>query len=193
VCPGKAAARAGGDAANVSPERLGISAAIRASEGRKRVYYAAFLATLAIFMAIAESIIPRPLPWLRLGLANAVTLYAFGVLRPKEVLLVVLCRTVASSLLLGTFLSVSFVLSLTGALTSFAVMLLMYRGLRRWVSLVGISIVGAVTSNAAQLFVVNALFVGSRLSMYLLPFLFLFALVGGTVSGLFGRFLTENL
>jgi heptaprenyl diphosphate synthase len=180
-------------AADRVDRRIGISEAIRTSEGRKRVYYAAFLSTLAIFLAIAESIIPKPLPWFRLGLANAVTLYAFSVLRPREVLLVVLSRTIASSLLLGTFLSVSFILSLTGVLASLAVMLLLYYGLGRWVSLVGISIVGAVTSNAAQLFVVNALFVGSRLSMYLLPFLFLFALVGGTVSGLFGRFLTENL
>ena len=180
-------------AADRVDRRIGISEAIRTSEGRKRGYYAAFLSTLAIFLAIAESIIPKPLPWFRLGLANAVTLYAFSVLRPREVLLVVLSRTIASSLLLGTFLSVSFILSLTGVLASLAVMLLLYYGLGRWVSLVGISIVGAVTSNAAQLFVVNALFVGSRLSMYLLPFLFLFALVGGTVSGLFGRFLTENL
>jgi len=174
-------------------EKVEISRIIRASEGRKRVYYAAFLATLAIFFSIAESVIPKPLPWMRLGLANAITLYAFCVLRPREVLLVVISRTVAASLLLGTFLSMGFILSLTGALSSFSVMLLMYRSLRRWVSPVGISVAGAVTSNTAQLALVNALFVGSRLSLYLLPFLFLFALVGGIVSGFLGRFLTENL
>jgi heptaprenyl diphosphate synthase len=130
---------------------------------------------------------------MRLGLANAITLYAFSVMKPKEVLLIIVGRVVAASLLLGTFLSMGFVLSLTGALSSFLVMLCMYHLCRRWVSLVGISVLGAVTSNAAQLAVVNAIFVGSRLSYYLLPFLFLFALIGGTVSGLFGRFLTKNL
>jgi heptaprenyl diphosphate synthase len=177
----------------VSLENMAISRTIRESRGRKRVFCAAFLATLAIFLAIAESIIPRPLPWMRLGLANAITLYAFSVMKPREVLLIIVGRVVAASLLLGTFLSMGFVLSLTGALSSFLVMLCMYRLCRRWVSLVGISILGAVTSNAAQLAVVNAIFVGSRLSYYLLPFLFLFALIGGMISGLFGRFLTENL
>jgi heptaprenyl diphosphate synthase len=172
---------------------LHISLTIRESKGRKRVYCASFLATLAIFLAIAESVIPRPLPWMRLGLANAITLYAFSVMKPREVLLVIVGRVVATSLLLGTFLSVGFLLSLTGALSSFAVMLFLYRMSGRWISLVGISILGAVTSNAAQLMVVNALFVGSRLSYYLLPFLFLFALIGGAISGLFGQFLTDNL
>jgi heptaprenyl diphosphate synthase len=173
--------------------RIEISKIIRGSEGRRRIFYAAFLVTFAIFLSIAESLIPKPLPWMRLGLANAITLYAFSVLRPKEVMLVVICRALAASLLLGTFLSVGFVLSLAGALSSFLVMLVMYRTLGRWVSVVGMSVAGAATSNAVQLLVVNALFVGSRLSFSLLPILFLFALIGGTVSGLFGRFLTENL
>ena len=170
-----------------------ISLSIRESKGRRRVYCAAFLATLSIFLAIAESIIPRPLPWMRLGLANAITLYAFSVMKPKEVLFVVVGRVVATSLLLGTFLSMGFLLSITGALSSFVVMLLLHRLCGRWLSLVGISILGAVSSNAAQLLVVNAVFIGSRLSYYLLPFLFLFALIGGVVSGLFGQFLTDNL
>ena len=177
----------------VLPANVHISKTIRESEGKKRLYCAAFLATLAIFLSIAESIIPRPLPWMRLGLANAITLYAFSVMKPREVLLVIVGRVVATSLLLGTFLSMGFLLSLTGALSSFIVMFSLYRLCTRWLSLVGISILGAVTSNAAQLAVVNAIFVGSRLSYYLLPFLFLFALIGGAISGLFGQFLTENL
>jgi len=177
----------------VIPADVHISKTIRESEGKKRVYCAAFLATLAIFLAIAESVIPRPLPWMRLGLANAITLYAFSVMKPREVLFVIVGRVVATSLLLGTFLSMGFLLSLTGALSSFLVMFFLYRLSRQWLSLVGISILGAVTSNAAQLAVVNAVFVGSWLSYYLLPFLFLFALIGGTISGLFGQFLTDNL
>jgi heptaprenyl diphosphate synthase len=170
-----------------------ISKIIRGSDGNRRVFYAAFLVTFALFLSIAESLIPKPLPWMRLGLANAVTLFAFSVLRPREVLLVVICRVLAASLLLGTFLSVGFLLSFSGALSSFLVMLAMYRFLGRWISVVGVSVAGAATSNAVQLLVVNALFVGSRLSFSLLPILFLFALIGGTVSGLFGRFLTDNL
>jgi uncharacterized membrane protein len=72
-------------------------------------------------------------------------------------------------------------------------MLLFHRCLGRVFSLVGISVAGALASNYAQLMLVNALFIDSRISFYFLPFIFLFALAGGTVSGLFGNFLVENL
>jgi len=172
---------------------ISISETIRKSEGKKRLFFSAFLATMAIFLSIAEAVVPKPLPWMRIGLANAITLYAFGIMRPREVLLIVIARVTATSLLLGTFLSMSFLLSVTSALSSFIVMYFFYTFCRRWFSLVGISILGAVTSNASQLLVVNTLFVNSRLSYYFLPFLFLFALLGGTASGLFGRFLTRNI
>jgi heptaprenyl diphosphate synthase len=170
-----------------------ISQTIRSSEGERRVYFIAFLAALSISLAIVEHMVPRPLPWMRFGLANAITLYAFGVLRPKEVFLLVIARVVASSLLIGSFLSVTFLLSLSGALSSFFVMLSLFLLFRRFFSLIGISVAGALTSNAVQLLVVNTLFINSRISYYLLPLILLFALGGGILSGLFGRFLTEHI
>jgi heptaprenyl diphosphate synthase len=148
---------------------------------------------MAIALSILESAVPRPLPWMRVGLANAVTLYALTVLAPREVLLVVLARVVATALLVGSFLSVTFVLGLTGALVSFAVMLVFHRVLGSVFGLVGISVAGALASNVAQLALVNALFIGSDVSFYFLPFVFLFALAGGTLSGFFGGFLVQNL
>ena len=62
----------------------------------------AFLAAMAISFSIIESMIPKPLPWMRIGLANAITLYSFTVLKPREVLPVVLSRVVATSIMLGT-------------------------------------------------------------------------------------------
>ncbi len=176
-----------------SLQELSISKTIREAEGEERILHIAFLATMAIFLSIAEAAIPKPLPWMRIGLANAITLYAFGLLKPKEVFLLVLARVVASSLLLGAFLSTTFLLSMAGAVSSFLVMYPLYRGFRRWFSLVGISIVGALASNSAQLALVNSLFINSRLAFHFLPFLFLFALIGGSLSGLFGRFLAHNL
>ena len=153
----------------------------------------AFLGAMAISFSIIESMIPKPLPWMRIGLANAITLYAFTVLKPYEVLPVVLSRVVATSILLGTLLSVSFFLSLSGALSSFIIMYLLYKYMHRFFSIVGVSVAGAVTSNAAQLTVLNILFINSRISYFFLPFILIFALAGGILSGLFARFLTENI
>jgi heptaprenyl diphosphate synthase len=170
-----------------------ISTTIRESEGNKRIFFMAFLGAMAISFSIIESMVPKPLPWMRIGLANAITLYAFTVLKPYEVLPVVLSRVIATSILLGTLLSVSFFLSLSGAVSSFIIMYLLYKHMRRFFSIVGVSVAGAVTSNAAQLAMLNFLFINSRISYYFLPFILLFALVGGVLSGLFARFLSENI
>lgn len=170
-----------------------ITKTIGESEGRRRIYFLAFLSTIAIFLSIIEHIIPKPLPWMRFGLANAITLYAFTFMKPREVFLIVLTRVLATSFLLGSFLSITFILSLTGALTSFVVMYFFYSIIPRVFSIVGISILGALTSSVSQLIVVNYLFVNNRLSYYILPFILLFALIGGLISGLFGRFLIDNI
>ncbi|MFW6138770.1 MAG: Gx transporter family protein [Spirochaetota bacterium] len=170
-----------------------ITRAIKGSGEQQRVFFIAFLATLSIFLSIAEHAVPKPFPFLRLGLANAVTLYAFTVMRPREVFLVVLSRVVIASLMIGTFLSIAFVLSFSGAVSSFFVMLAVYNYFKKIFSLVGVSIFGAVTSNVVQLWVVNNLFVQTSLSYYFLPFLLLLGLGGGIVSGLFGEFLARNI
>jgi heptaprenyl diphosphate synthase len=174
-------------------KRFYISDAIKASIGQKRVFFIAFLATMAIFLAIAEHMIPKPLPWMRIGLANAITLYAFTILRKREVFLIVLSRVVATSLLIGSFMSLGFLLSIAGAVSSFIMMSMLFSYCRKVFSLVGISILGAVTSNLVQLLLVNAVFVRSSISYYFIPMVLLLALVGGILSGLFGRFLSENL
>jgi len=148
---------------------------------------------MAIILSIIENLIPRPLPWMRIGLSNAITLFAFTLLRPGEVFLLIISRILATSLLLGTFMSVTFFLSITGAFSSFLVMYAGFRWFKNIFSIVGISILGALSSNLSQLLVVNVIFINSRLSYYLVPFILLFALGGGVVTGLFAHFLCNNL
>lgn len=170
-----------------------ISRSIQGSEGRDRIFIIGFLATMAIFLSIIEHMVPKPLPWMRVGLANAITLYAFTYMKPKEVFFIVLSRMIAASLFVGSFLSIGFLLSLVGSLSSFCVMYLLFKLFQRFFSLIGISIIGALTSNTSQFLLINILFTNSRLFFYFLPFILLFALIGGSVSGIFGRFLVENI
>jgi heptaprenyl diphosphate synthase len=65
---------------------------------------------------VVEAAIPSPLPGVKPGLANIVTLVVLQRLGMRAAVWVSLLRVVAGSLILGTFLSPSFVLSLCGAL-----------------------------------------------------------------------------
>ncbi|MCL4491649.1 MAG: Gx transporter family protein, partial [Nitrospirae bacterium] len=79
-------------------------------------YRVALLSSYALALHGFETLIPSPIPWLRLGLSNIVTLvtlYQYGM---KPALMVTLIRVVLGSLFLGTFLGPAFFLSLGGGL-----------------------------------------------------------------------------
>ncbi|MCK5539139.1 MAG: Gx transporter family protein, partial [Bacteroidales bacterium] len=86
----------------------------------------ALLAALAISIYIIESAFPSPLPGIKPGLANVITLFTFLCYGWKIALQVSLLRVIISSLLLGTFLSPTFLLSLSGSLLSLGILMLVH-------------------------------------------------------------------
>ena len=129
----------------------------------------AVLGALAIVLSALENLIP-PLPMMppgaKLGLSNIVTM-AISLLK---------------ALFAGATRGVTALLmSLAGGLLSTLVMGLLFRLKRHAVSLLAVGILGAVAHNLAQLCVAVALTNSAVLSY--LPFLLLYALVTGSVTG----------
>ncbi|MFQ5488479.1 MAG: Gx transporter family protein, partial [Gammaproteobacteria bacterium] len=82
----------------------------------------AWLTALAIAIHIAESVLPSPLPGVKPGLANVVTLTVLFLYGWSAAVWVSLLRVLVGSLLIGTFLTPTFALSLSGALASLVVL-----------------------------------------------------------------------
>ena len=123
---------------------------------------------------IIEAPLPRPLPWAKLGLANIVPLIVIHLLGAPEALAVTFLRTLLGALLLGTFLSPTFVLSFAGGILSTLVMAATYRYLYPKATFIGISVIGAISHNVGQLLVAYLLFfqalrLGELSLVYLLP------------------------
>jgi heptaprenyl diphosphate synthase len=154
----------------------------------RRVARLAVLAALGAVLQVAESLLPHPVPGVRLGLANIVTLLALVELGPGSAVGVALLRSMVSSLVLGTFLGPGFALSLAGGLASALVMALLFSATRRsgfrLFGLVGVSVAGAAAHVLAQLALVYLLFVTSRGVWLLWPWLALSAVLTGTLTGL---------
>jgi heptaprenyl diphosphate synthase len=148
----------------------------------------AVLIACACILQSLESMIPAPIPGVRLGLANAVTVVALADLGSRAALEVAILRTLLASLILGTFLSPTFLLSLSGAVTSTLVMAVAYRlgasGNRPLFSLAGISLIGAVTHNATQLALAYGLLVRHPGIFLMAPWLGLSAVATGWITGL---------
>lgn len=150
-----------------------------------KMVYLALLSALAIGLHALETLLPVPFlfPGAKVGLANIVALYAVATFGLGEALTVSLLRTVLGSLIGGTFLSVGFFLSISGAIASTFIMGLVICLGRGRFGLVGVSLLGAVTHNIAQLLAAVLLVRHTGLFLYL-PYLLAFALPTGVFVGL---------
>ncbi|HAZ10699.1 MAG: hypothetical protein A2047_02220 [Omnitrophica bacterium GWA2_41_15] len=119
------------------------------------IYKIALLVSLACVLQIAESLIPHPIPGLRLGLANIITLVALVNLGFGYSLEITVLRTVLSSFIMGTFMSPGFILSFAAGVMSTLTMGFLYwlahATKQRLFSIVGISVAGALAHNIVQL------------------------------------------
>lgn len=153
----------------------------------------AWLTGLALGLTLAENALPSPLPGVKPGLANLVTLVVLHRFGWRTAAWVSLLRVVAGGILLGTFLSPGFVLSLAGALAALAALALT-RGLpEAWFGPVTHSVVAALAHVAAQLGVVYLWLIPHAGLLALLPVFAGAALVFGTVNGLAAAHLMERL
>jgi heptaprenyl diphosphate synthase len=152
-----------------------------------RVVRLAMLVACASVLQVAESLFPHPLPGVRLGLANIITVIAMVYIGPGSAIQLAVLRTLVSSMVLGTFLTPTFVLSFSGGVVSAVVMVLLYRVSGRGpfsFSLVGISVGGAASHIMTQVALVYLLFIRSSGVLWLWPWLCLAAVATGVLTGL---------
>ena len=116
-----------------------------------RAREAALLALLAVALGTLEGLLPRPVPFLKLGLANAAVILALVRLGVPGAALVTGVRVAGVGLATGILATPSFALSASGALASLAVMGLLLRMRPGAVSVVGISVAGGEASMLGQL------------------------------------------
>jgi heptaprenyl diphosphate synthase len=151
------------------------------------------LAALAITLHLIESVLPSPLPGVKPGIANIVTLYVLYRFDFATAAWVSLLRVVAGSLLLGNFLSPAFALSLAGALSSLLILRLAMPLPRSWFGPVSLSVLAAFAHIAGQLLVVRLWLIPHAGVAYLIPIFAAAALFFGTINGLIAaRLLRDN-
>jgi heptaprenyl diphosphate synthase len=157
------------------------------SKDNSKMYKVALLVSMSCVMQISESLIPHPVPGLRLGLANMITLVALVTLGFRYAIQIAIFRTILSSFIIGTFMSPTFILSFSGAIISSVVMGFLYwlsgsyKGYR--FSIIGISILGALSHNIVQLYLAYLILVKHKGIFVFLPWLSIGAVVMGWITG----------
>ena len=142
----------------------------------------ALAAAVCLFLASIEYIIPKPLPFLRIGLANLPLLVALDLFPTLQFFLLLGLKILGQALIQGSLFSFTFLFSLCGSLASGTVMMAARRALRGSTSLIGISILGALASNLVQLILARYLVFGRSAWLIGPPFL-LVGLVSSAILG----------
>ena len=131
---------------------------------------------LIIFVIEVQIPNPFPIPGIKLGLANIITVYAIYHYRAQEIIMFVLARILLASIFGGNMMALLY--SLAGSVLCLAGMLLLKRIIDEnhiWIS----SVFGAVLHNIGHI-LVAVLILGGGVFVYL-PFL----LVSGCLAGAF--------
>lgn len=149
----------------------------------KKLTTCAVLISLALALSYMERFIPLqmviPLPGIKLGLANIVTLIAIYYLDLKSAYAIVFIRCLMGAIFGGGVSGLLF--SLTGGLISLTVMLLAKK--MSCFSIFGVSVLGAATHNIGQILAAMLLMRSVYIGAYL-PYLLIVALFTGYATGL---------
>lgn len=165
----------------------------------KKLTIISVLIAQAIVLHLFESLIPIPIPipGVKLGLANIITLLALVLFDFKTAFVIALMRTILGSLLSGTLFNISFFLSISGAIISTFIMYILLRfnqslRVNYNFSIVGVSIAGAAAHNLGQL-IMAALLIKNTGIFYYLPIMLLSSVPTGFLTGLLLKELLKYL
>ena len=151
-------------------------------EKAKQISLSAVLIALALALSYTERFIPLqlliPLPGVKLGLANVVTLIALYMLGKKDAFTILLIRCVLGAVFGGGITGLLF--SLAGGLLSMSVMALCKDA--SCFSVYGVSILGAAAHNIGQILAAMLLMHSAYIGVYL-AYLLVVALFTGFATG----------
>ena len=148
----------------------------------KQLTLCAVLTALALAFSYLENFFPLslaiPIPGIKLGLANIVTVFALYALGPAQALLILTGRCLLGAVFAGNMNALIF--SLLGGFSAMLVMILLSRS--RHLSIYGVSVGGAAAHNCGQI-AAACLTLGSMAPLYYLPILLGASLITGAVTG----------
>jgi len=165
---------------------------VKLTHARRQVFLAMFIA-IAVTLHVLETLLPTPVPWLRLGLANIMTLAALYLYGGRAAWTVSLARVGVGALLLGRLFSPGFWLAAAGAIVATSAMIIVYRVAGRRLSPIGVSAIGAAGHALGQILAARLLVIQHAAIWQIFPLFLLFTIFSGILTGWLAAGLLEQL
>lgn len=160
----------------------------------RKIALAGLLIALAFGLSYVEYLLPLqtviPIPGIKLGLANIVTMFALCYLDKRTAFLILCGRCILQAAIFGTVSGLIF--SLSGGICAFLIMSICMKGYKRCFSIFGISMAGAAAHQIGQVGFAAFYFRSVAIISYL-PVLLLISVFTGLITGLISRMIYNRL
>lgn len=137
-----------------------------------------------MFLSMIEYAIPKPIPFMRLGIANMGIMLSLYILPIKQVLFLTLIKVFIQALISGTFFSYIFIFSFVGSFSSVFAMLFSKNLFKSKITFLGICFSGALANNLSQI-LLSYLMIFKSSTSFIAPILLISGFISSVVLGLF--------
>ncbi len=158
----------------------------------KRNLYLAFFTAFAVTAYIFEAVIPKPLPFVRIGLANIAILILLADGFNLMAFTVSILKIVIGGFFIGTLFTPISLISLGATIASVLAMILFFK-IKTGLSIIGISVIGAVIHNLVQLVVLRSVMIQSDSVFRFIPLLLIIGLISGSITGVIALHLKKRI
>lgn len=135
-----------------------------------------------MFLSMIEYAIPKPIPFMRLGIANMGIMLSLYVLPIRQVLFLTLIKVFLQALISGTFFSYIFIFSFIGSFSSVFAMLFCKYIFKSKISFLGICLSGALANNLSQI-LLSYLMIFKSSTSFIAPILLISGFISSIVLG----------
>ena len=156
----------------------------------KKVILISLFVSVALVVSLLEYYIPIPIPNVRFGLSNVIIINSIILFGFKETFFISFLKAVLLVIILGN--PVSFIYNFSAGFTSIVVMYISNKFCSRFLSLIGISVLGSVSHVMVQI-LVSMILLNTKTLVNFIPFLGIIGIFTGILVGVISNYMYKIL
>ena len=156
----------------------------------KKVILISLFVSVALIVSLLEYYIPIPIPNVRLGLSNIIIINSILLLGFKETFFISFLKAILLVIILGN--PISFIYNFSAGFTSIVTMYILNKFCSKYLSLIGISVLGSVSHVMVQI-LVSMVLLNTRTLINFIPFLGIIGVFTGILVGIISNYMYKIL
>lgn len=156
----------------------------------KKVILISLFVSVALIVSLLEYYIPIPIPNVRLGLSNIIIINSILLFGFKETFFISFLKAILLVIILGN--PISFIYNFSAGFTSIVTMYILNKFCSKYLSLIGISVLGSVSHVMVQI-LVSMVLLNTRTFINFIPFLGIIGVFTGILVGIISNYMYKIL